>query len=33
MNTRKATAIHKIATATYSTNIYATFYDTQCVPL
>jgi len=33
MNSRWVTAIHQIATATYSTNFYATFYATPCVPL
>jgi len=33
MNSRLATAIHQIATVTYSTNFYATFYAAPCVPL
>jgi len=33
MNSRQATAIHQIATVTYYTNFYATFYATPCVPL
>jgi len=33
MNSRYATAIHQIATVTYSTHFYATFYATPCGPL
>ena len=32
-STLKATAIHQIATVTYSINFYAAFCATPCVPL